>query len=97
MFSAGVTTFDRRELAQKVPFPTCITVAARRYRFADVEPQPTGAAVPPGFFNTSYVLDRWRLLIGNGVLAEQGTVYVSVAGSTGITGRYPETPNSQGC
>ena len=87
--SSGATTFDRREIAQKVDFPSCLSVGAATYRFAGVERIDGGGATPPGNFDTAYYLDRWRLYQGPGSLESQQSVAVTVRGSTGIYGRYP--------
>lgn len=95
--SAGITTFDRRELAQKVPFPTCIFVGSTAYRYGVVEQQRDSELVPSGYSFTGYALDRWRLLTRVGQVAGQDDVYVSVAGSTGILGKYSRDSGAAGC
>lgn len=95
--SQGITTHNRRELAQKVPYPTCLTVEGTAYRFDAVEPQRGSDLVPPGYINTGYYLDRWRLLTRDGALRDQATLYVSVAGSTGILGAYQRQPAGTSC
>jgi hypothetical protein len=95
--SAGITTYERREIAQKVSFPTCLTVDNASFRFAEVRPLPTGDPVPAGLLDTGYGLDRWRLLAAAGALAEQDTVFVSVRGSTGVLGVYPRQSADSPC
>jgi hypothetical protein len=95
--SEGLTTYERREIAQRVTFPTCIFVGATSYRFAEVETLPTGAPVPVGLLDTGYGLGRWRLLARAGLLEEQEQIYVSVRGSTGILGRYDRLSAADQC
>lgn len=95
--SQGITTYERREIAQSVSFPTCLIIGATNYRFADVEMLPTGAPVPAGLSDTGYGLDRWRLLARGGGLEAEDEVFVSVRGSTGILGRYPRLAQGERC
>lgn len=95
--SRGVTVYDRRTIAQKVNFPTCVAIAGAAFRLESVDPQPAGSPIPTGVFDTGYSLDRWRLLAAAGALSEQQTLYVTVGGSTGILGRYPRLPAGQPC
>jgi hypothetical protein len=90
--SEGLTAYERREIAQRVTFPTCITAGGSTFRFAEVQTLPTGAPVPIGLFDTGYGLDRWRLLARAGLLEEQPELFVSARGSTGILARYPRSP-----
>ena len=91
--SSGVTVYDRREIAQKVPLPVCLEVDTRRYRFARVEVLPVSAAgVPPGLFDTGYRLDRWRLWSPPGAVGDQDTLSVTVRGSSGIIAVYERVP-----
>jgi hypothetical protein len=93
--STGVTVYERRELAQKVTFPTCITIGGTAYRFARV--RRTGDSTTAGTFDTGYGLDRWRLFAAAGPLDQQAAVFVSVLGSTGILAEYPRLPAGDGC
>ena len=34
--SQGISTYDRREIAQKVNFPSCVTVGGAAYRYDGV-------------------------------------------------------------
>ena len=86
--SRGVTTYDRREIAQKVPLPSCIEVGEAHYRFARVSPVPVSGAAPPGLLDTSFHLDRWRLWTRPGPLRDQPVLFVTVRGSTGILAEY---------
>lgn len=95
--SVGLTFYERRELAQRVAFPTCITVSHVFFRFAEVQALPSGAPVPPGLLDTGYGRERWRLLAPAGALEEHAELFVSVRGSTGILGRYPRLPAGQTC
>ena len=97
VFSSGVTTYDRREIAQKVPFPTCIRVADDRYRFVQVTTLPANSPTPPGLFDTMFYLDRWRLWAGPGPLIGQPAVFVTVRGSTGILGEYSRITDGEPC
>lgn len=89
--SRGVTVFDRREIAQKVNFPTCITAGSASFSVGQIDPLPSGDPVPPGLFDTGYGLDRWRLLAPAGALEDQRELFVTALGSTGILARYPRT------
>jgi hypothetical protein len=92
--SSGVTTYDRREIAQKVPLPVCLEVEARRFRFARVEVLPVSAAgVPPGLFDTGFRLDRWRLWSPPGAVTDQSTLSLTVRGSSGIMAVYERVPD----
>lgn len=86
--SQGITTFERREIAQKVEFPTCLLVGPTAFRYTGVRPVPSGDVIPPGSFDTGYGLDRWRLLAPIGVLEEQPRLFVTARGSTGIVAEY---------
>ena len=87
--STGVTTYDRREIAQKVPLPTCLEVGAARYRFAGVTQHEQRGGGPPGLIDTYFHLDRWRLYMRpGGALPEQPVLFVTVRGSTGIVAEY---------
>jgi hypothetical protein len=95
--SQGITTHERREIAQRVSFPTCITAGAATFRLEEIQSLPTGDPVPAGLLDTGHSLDRWRLLAPAGALDEQQAVFVSVRGSTGILGRYPRLPAGSSC
>lgn len=95
--SSGIVTVERREIAQKVAFPACIEIDGAPFRYERVRNEPTGAPVPTGLFDTGYGFDRWRLLARAGALTEQNDVYVTVRGSTGITGRYLRLPAGERC
>lgn len=95
--SHGVTTYERREIAQTVPLPLCISIGTSEFKFDKVTQLAGSAAVPPGSFDTGYSLDRWRLLAPAGELAQQPTVYVSVLGSTGVIAHYQRLPEGSHC
>ena len=95
--SQGITVYDRREIAQKVNFPTCITVGATAFRLERVRPVFSGDPVRASLLDTGYGLDRWRLLAPAGALDEQPMLFVTVAGSTGIMGEYPRLPAGNSC
>ncbi len=97
VFSEGVTVYDRRETAQKVSFPTCISVGATSYRFEVVRPVSGSQVVPAGLFESGYSLDRWRLLIPSGQVEDQPRLFVVVLGSTGIVAEYPRLPENRIC
>ncbi|MER3421623.1 MAG: hypothetical protein C4290_14345 [Chloroflexota bacterium] len=90
--SEGITFYDRRELAQRVPLPTCLFVGDVAFRYQGVlRPEP------PGLLPTGYALGRWRLLSPAGTLAEQQRLFVVVLGSTGIAGEYVRLPQGSTC
>jgi hypothetical protein len=90
--SAGITIYDRRELAQRVPLPSCLFVGDAAFRFNGVlRPEP------PGLLPTGYALDRWRLWSPAGALADQARLFVTVLGSTGIAGEYVRLPHGAAC
>jgi hypothetical protein len=92
--SSGITTYERREIAQKVPFPRCLEVQSDRYRFEQVEVLPVSAGgVPPGLFDTGFHLDRWRLWSPPGPVPGQATLYLTVLGSSGIMAVYERAPD----
>jgi hypothetical protein len=95
--SEGITTYDRREIAQKVDFPSCITVAGVLYRFESVRTTAGSAVIPPGFFDSGYFIDRWKLLTATGPLDQQQTVFVTALGSTGIIAQYPRAADARAC
>jgi hypothetical protein len=95
--SEGITTYDRRELAQRVNFPTCITIGTTAFRYGGTHPVEGGNPAPAGFVDTGYSLDRWRLLSPAGALEQQPVVYVTVLGSTGILSEYLRLPAGRGC
>lgn len=95
--SAGVTIHDRREIAQKVAFPTCIRVGDDRYLFSRVTTTPGSSATPPGLFDSMYRFDRWRLWSQPGVVIGQPTLYVTARGSTGILAEYERAAPGAPC
>lgn len=95
--SEGITTYDRREIAQKVAYPTCIIAGTVSFRFADVSRTNTSYAVPPGLYESGYFLDRWRLLVSTGAPENQQKLYVSALGATGIIAEYPRLPDGVTC
>ncbi len=95
--SEGVTIYDRREIAQKVPYPTCITAGTASFRFGDVSRTNTSFVVPAGLFESGYYLDRWRLLVAAGTPETQPKVFVSALGATGIIAEYPRLPEGVNC
>lgn len=95
--SEGITVYDRREIAQKVSFPTCITVGAAAFQFDNVRAVSSRDPLLAGLLDTGYSLDRWRLLAPAGALGEQRSVFVTVGGSTGIIAEYPRLPAGRSC
>ena len=95
--SAGVVTHERREIAQRVIVPACLIVGADSYRFLQVTPFSGGGATPPGLTDTFYRLDRWRLWTRSGPPAGQGTLFVTIRGSTGIVAEYTRTAPDDPC
>ena len=95
--SSGVITYERREIAQKIPLPQCVSVLEDSYRFARVTPFPAGGTAPPGLMDTFFRLDRWRLWSQPGQLAGQPMVFVTVRGSTGIVAEYERVAPNEGC
>ncbi len=95
--SRGITTYDRREIAQKVDFPACITAGPSTFKFSGVRNVAAGAPAPAAVFDTGYGLDRWRLLAPSGALDAQAVVFVTVRGSTGIIGEYPRLAAGASC
>lgn len=95
--SEGLSPYERREIAQKISLPRCITASATTYRLDGVRPLPTSDAVPAGYIYTGYSLDRWLLLSANGGVESQPSLFVTVGGSTGIIADYPRLPADQAC
>jgi hypothetical protein len=95
--SHGITYYDRREIAQQVPFPVCITIDDASFKYDGAAPNPDYTPLPPGTFDTGYSLDRWRLVAPAGELAAQDKVYVTVLGSTGIAADYLRLPTGKSC
>lgn len=95
--SQGVTRYERRELAQQVPLPSCLGVGADSYRFTRVTAYEGGGTNPPGLTDTFYRLDRWRLWSRPGALSGQPVLFVTVRGSTGITAEYERLPSGEIC
>ncbi|MBI2759799.1 MAG: hypothetical protein HYX51_00025 [Chloroflexi bacterium] len=95
--SEGITTYDRREIAQRVAFPSCITIMGLIYRFDSVRTTSGSAVIPPGYFDSGYFIDRWKLLTATGPLEQQQTVFVTALGSTGIVAQYPRAADARAC
>ena len=95
--SEGVLLHDRREIAQRVPLPACITVEQDRYRFTGVTPYARGGTAPPGLEPTLYRLDRWRLWKRPGPLLGQRSVFVTVRGSSGFVAEYQRVGADEPC
>jgi hypothetical protein len=95
--SAGVVMYDRREIAQRVPLPACISVGDDEYQFTRVTMYPGPGGTPPGLNDTFYRLDRWRLWTRPGPLEGQPVVYLTVRGSTGIVAEYERLPADAPC
>lgn len=95
--STGATQHERREIAQRISLPLCLSVAGRDYRFARVEPYAGGGTTPPGLTDTFYRLDRWRLWTRPGLLSEQPVLFVTVRGSTGIVAEYERIAAGERC
>jgi hypothetical protein len=94
--SEGVVTYDRREIAQRIPLPACITVGEDRYRYSGVTPFAGGTS-PPGLEPTFYRIDRWNLWKRPGALEGQPVVYVTVRGSSGLLAEYQQVGAGQPC
>jgi hypothetical protein len=94
--SEGVVIYDRREIAQRVPLPACITVGEDRFRFIGVTPFAGGTA-PPGLDPTLYRIDRWSLWKRPGPLEGQPVVYVTVRGSSGLLAEYHQVGVAESC
>ena len=95
--SEGVIVYDRREIAQKVPLPACITVAQQRYRFSGVTPFSGGGTTPPGLDPAFYSLDRWSLWKRPGPLEGQASLFVTVRGSSGFVAEYERLGSDETC
>jgi hypothetical protein len=95
--SQGITTYERREIAQRVDFPTCILIGGATYRYDSVQAYATSDLIPPGLFDSGYSLDRWRLVSAFGPLDAQQTMFVTALGSTGIVAKYPRLPAGGSC
>ena len=95
--SEGVVVHDRREIAQKVPLPACVTVGQDRYQFAEVTPYVGGGTVPPGLDSTFYRLDRWSLWKRPGPLEGQPTLFITVRGSSGFVAEYRRVGAGEPC
>jgi hypothetical protein len=95
--SEGVVIHERREIAQKVPLPVCITVGQDRYRFGGVTPFAGGGAAPPGLEPTFYRLDRWSLWKRPGPLEGQPALFVAVRGSSGFVAEYQRVGAAEPC
>jgi hypothetical protein len=95
--SSGVFTHDRREIAQRVALPSCISVGDDQYRFSQITTFLGGGVTPPGLNDTFYRLDRWRLWTRPGALEGQPLVFVTVRGSTGIVAEYDRVPADEPC
>ena len=95
--SEGVLVHERREIAQKVRLPACITVEQDRYRFTGVMPYAGGGSAPPGLEPTLYRLDRWSLWKRPGPLLGQPSIFVSVRGSSGFVAEYQRAGADEPC
>lgn len=95
--STGLLTYERREIAQKVPLPQCLEVGSEQYRFNQVLPENSGGTTPTGYVDTMYRLDRWRIYRKVGATDPPAALYVTVRGSTGILAEYTRVPPSQAC
>ena len=95
--SEGVVVHERREIAQKVPLPACITVEQDRYRFSGVTPYTGGGTTPPGLDSTFYRLDRWSLWKRPGPLRGQPSLFVTVRGSSGFVAEYRRVAAGEPC
>ena len=95
--SSGVTTYERREIAQKVTLPACLSVLDDRYRFARVTPFSGGGTTPPGLVDSFFRLDRWRLWTRPGQVAGQPVLFLTIRGSTGIVAEYERVAPGEEC
>lgn len=95
--SRGVTSFERREIAQTVMLPVCIEVQSDRYRLARVSVLPAGALTPPGVLDTGFRLDRWRLWTPSGTPVGEPSLFVIVLGSTGTVAEYERLAPAVAC
>lgn len=95
--SSGVVRQERREIAQQIAVPACISVGPNQYRFVQITPFAGGGANPPGLNDTFHRLDRWRLWTQPGPLEGQTSLYVTIRGSTGIVAEYERLPSGETC
>jgi hypothetical protein len=95
--SRGITTYERREIAQRVELPVCIEVQSDRYRLARVTVLPVGALTPPGLLDTGFRLNRWRLWAPSGSPVGEPSLFVIVLGSTGTVAEYERLPTGTAC
>jgi len=95
--SEGVVVHDRREIAQRVSLPACISVEQDRYRFTEVTPYAGGGTAPPGLDPTFYRLDRWSLWKRPGPLEGQSALFVTVRGSSGFVAEYQRVGAGEPC
>jgi hypothetical protein len=95
--SSGVIRQERREIAQQIAVPACVSVGPSQYRFVQISPFAGGGANPPGLTDTFHRLDRWRLWSPPGPLEAQVKLFVTIRGSTGIVAEYELLPSDETC
>ena len=95
--SSGVVRHERREIAQQITLPACISVGTDAYLSSRVEPFEGGGTNPPGLNDTFHRLDRWRLWTLPGPLEGQPTLFLTIRGSTGIVAVYERLPSGEVC
>ncbi|MGD9890758.1 MAG: hypothetical protein AB7R89_03955 [Dehalococcoidia bacterium] len=95
--SSGVVHHERREIAQQIAVPACISVGSDQYRFDRIEPFAGGGTNPPGLNDTFHRLDRWRLWTDPGPLEGHAQITVTIRGSTGIVAQYERLPAGETC
>jgi hypothetical protein len=88
---------ERREIAQQIAVPACISVGTDQYRFVQIEPFAGGGTNPPGLSDTFHRLDRWRLWTLPGPLVGRTQLFVTIRGSTGIVAVYERLPAGEPC
>jgi hypothetical protein len=95
--SSGVVQYERREIAQQIAVPACISVGPDQYQFVQVTPFAGGGTNPPGLNDTFHRLDRWRLWTNPGPLEGRAELFVTIRGSTGIVAQYERLPAGETC
>jgi hypothetical protein len=95
--SRGVTSVERREIAQTVMVPVCIEVQSDSYRFNGSTVLPAGMLAPPNLLDTGFHLGRWRLWTPSGTPVGEPSLAVTVLGSTGTVAMYGRLLRGEVC